>query len=449
MLTSNRQSVLTAELITIIGLPPNRYGELRHGTNVYCGLFVLLAGLGLIFWMVVGVTLSRATQNLCQRIRETCCESITKQDVAFFDDPKTSPSTLASVLSKGTDDLAGMGGPVIGGIMTFTSTIVGGIVISIIIGWKLALLCVATVPIVVLCGWLRLQVLAAFDSKNRQSVLRAALYAGELVRSVRAVASLAMETQATTFYNDFLVSQAADSFRPILTASLLYAASQSVVYLCAALVFWYGGQLLASGEYSNFQVYVCIISLVSGAQIAGSVFNFAPDMGKAAHSAQELEAIMKLEPSKSYQLRSKSEVTDLDLPESWEDCEIDFCQVSFAYPTRPTQPALEDLNIRVPAGQTLALVGQSGSGKSTAISLLARFYDLTHGQVTVGGIDIRDTDINRYRSGIALVSQEAIIFSGTLRDNIAVGLVDEQVDDTRILEVCRQTNLIDFVQSLP
>jgi ATP-binding cassette subfamily B (MDR/TAP) protein 1 len=440
---------LTAELITTLGLPEEQYGELRARTNLYCGLFMLLAGAALAFWMVVCMTLSRATQNLCQRVREQACQQILNQDVSFFDRADTSPSALAGVLSKSVDDLAGMGGPVMGGIMTFMTTIIGGVVLSVIIGWKLALVCTATVPIVVACGWLRLQVLATFDARSRQSGIRAALYAGELVRSVRTVASLGMETQATKFYIDFLTAQATDSLRPILSASALYAASQSVVYLCAALAFWYGGILIAGREYSDFQVYVCIISLVSGAQIAGSVFNFAPDMGKAAHSAQELEEIINSKRSNRNPSTKQLRPSGVGLPGSYKNCEIDFRNVTFIYPTRPTQHALKDLTIQVPAGQTLALVGKSGSGKSTCLSLLARFYQLEQGQLTVGGTNICDMDIDLYRSAIALVSQEAIIFSGTLRENIAMGLVDEEVDDTRILDVCRQTNLIDFVKSLP
>jgi ATP-binding cassette subfamily B (MDR/TAP) protein 1 len=444
-----RQSVLTAELMITLGLPRERYGELRHLNNLYCGLFLLLAAAGLIFWMVVCVTLSRATQNLCQRVRETCCERMMQQDVAFFDRVESSPSALVGVLSKGTDDLAGMGGPVIGGIMTFMATIAGGIVLSVVIGWKLALVCTATVPMVVACGWLRLQVLALFDARSRQNGSRAAIYAGELVRSVRAVASLSMETQSTTFYNNFLTTQAAASLRPILSASALYAASQSVVYLCTALAFWYGGNLIASGEYTDFQVYVCIISLVSGAQIAGSVFNYAPDMGKAAHSAQELEAIITQRHAEHESSPNKTQILRNGLPEGYEECDIDFRKVSFAYPARETQQVLDNFTVQVRPGRKLALVGQSGSGKSTCLSLLARFYHLEQGQITVGGTDIRDMDLQRYRSAIALVSQEPIIFSGSLRENIAVGLVDGEVDDARILDACRQTNLIDFVQSLP
>jgi ATP-binding cassette subfamily B (MDR/TAP) protein 1 len=436
-------------LIATLGLPRERYSELRNRTNLYCGLFVLLAVAGFAFWVIVCMTLSRATQNLCQRVREKACQQILQQDVSFFDRVESSPSALAGILSKSVDDLAGMGGPVIGGIMTFMATIIGGIVLSLVIGWKLALVCTATVPIVVACGWLRLQVLATFDARSRQSGFRAALYAGELVRSIRVVASLGMETQATTLYTNFLTAQAAESLRPILSASALYAASQSVVYLCAALAFWCGGSLIASREYSDFQVYVCIISLISGAQIAGSVFNFAPDMGKAAHSAQELEGIINSKSPGDGPSLEKARISGVGLPESYKDCNIDFHSITFVYPARPTHRALDDFTIQVPAGQTLALVGKSGSGKSTCLSLLARFYQLEQGQINVGGADIRDMDIGKYRSAIALVSQEAIIFSGTLRENIAMGLVDEEVDDARILDVCRQTNLIDFVQSLP
>ncbi|KAF5856053.1 hypothetical protein ETB97_007974 [Aspergillus alliaceus] len=448
------QAVFFAKLLTVIGYPPSQYGQLKHQVTVWSGVYVALAGAAFISWMGVEVALSYATQNLSHRARDVCFRSIMVQDMSFFDEPGNRPSALSTVLSKSTDDLAGMGGPVIGGILTFIATILGGIVLSLAVGWKLALVCTTTIPIVVVCGWLRLQVLAAFDTKIRQSGLDSAAYAGELVRSVRTVASLGLEEYALARYDAFVTKQAAKSLRSILVASALYTASQSIVYLCAALGFWYGGTLIANREYSEFQVYICFVSLISGAQIAGSIFTYAPDASKAMHASQELQMIIDLKPTinnASQGLLTSTGYNDVKggHHQDINACRIEFKNVVFTYPSRPTRRALDNLSITVEPGQTLALVGQSGSGKSTCVSLLERFYEPDQGRILIDGQDIRQRDVDEHRRTISLVSQETVMFSGTIRENIAIGLAGEEVSDDNILAACKQANILEFVESLP
>ncbi|OGM51002.1 hypothetical protein ABOM_000274 [Aspergillus bombycis] len=179
---------------------------------------------------------------------------------------------------------------------------------------------------------------------------------------MRTVASLGLEEQALMLYDGFLAKRAAKSLQSILVASALYAASQSVVYLCAALAFWYGGTLIADREYSDFQVYVCFVCLISGSQIAGSIFTFAPDAGKAMHAAQDLQYIAELDdpenelrwrPAESGILEHKR--TQHELLHGLDPCRVTLKNVSFAYPSRPDKRALDDFTITVEPGQTLAL----------------------------------------------------------------------------------------------
>ncbi|THW05787.1 leptomycin B resistance protein pmd1 [Aureobasidium pullulans] len=415
------------------------------------GLYVAIAGATFIFWMGVETTLAYATQKLSQRVRQMGFQTIMIQDMAFFDEPANTTNALSNVLSNSTDDLAGMGGPVMGGIFTFILTILGGIILSLVVCWKLALLCTATIPIVVACGWLRLQILNAFDTKVRQSGIDSAAYAGELIGSVRTVASLGLEEYSMRQYDSILAQRSAKSLQSILSASSLYAASQSVVYLCAALVFWYGGQLIADREYSTFQVYVCFVSLISGSQIAGSIFTFAPDASKAMHASQELEKVMQAKPKINHAFgnaEAETEKHDIQAQHP-KGCRIEFEDVTFSYPSRPDRLALNNFSIIVEPGQTLALIGQTGSGKSTCVSLLERFYEPDLGRVLVDRHDITELDVNAYRQTISLVSQESIMFSGTIRENIAVGQVEREVSDPEIMEACRQASIINFVQSLP
>lgn len=435
---------------------------MQRGVDLWAGLYVAISVVTFALWLCLGLVLSYATLQMTRRVRIACFKSILGQDIAFFDDMRNDATGLANLLSKSANELAGIGGSVIAGILTFVATIVAGIILSLAIGWKLALVCTATIPVVVACGWLRLQMLFSLDSKIRQSGKSSAAYAGKLVRAVQTVAALRLEQHALIIYRKSLRRQASDSWGSMILASSMYAASQSAVYLCAALVFWYGGGLIAAKEYSIFQFYICFVTLIIGSQIAGSIFTYAPDASKARQAAGELQRILHATPTINERLWTGStsmdgnqDLTDVDQAEKLQASkqlqgtyQIDFRDVSFTYPSRPGSRALDGLNLSIKPGETVALVGRSGSGKSTCVSLLERFYDVGSGQILVNGRDIRGIDVEEYRQSVALVSQETMLLSGTIRENLAIARGGQQVSDDEILDACRNANILEYVESL-
>ena len=122
---------------------------------------------------------------------------------------------------------------------------------------------------------------------------------------------------------------------------------------------------------------------------------------------------------------------------------IELKKVDFAYPTRPKNPILKGLNLEVKAGTSVGLVGKSGCGKSTVIALIQRFYDVERGSVKVDGFDIRELDVVWYRKHMALVSQDPVIYSGTIRDNIALGKVG--ASEHEVVEAARAANAHEFI----
>jgi ATP-binding cassette subfamily B (MDR/TAP) protein 1 len=434
-------------VLETLSLHSLRHHQLRNDIDLYAGLFLMVAGVAFLSWLGAGVAFAHSTEKLSHRLRDRCFRSIMSQDVAFFDKKEHSTGSLLSIISSSTEELTGLGGQVMGGTLTFTSTIVGGIILSLAVGWKLALVCTTTIPIIVACGWLRLQILAVFDAKTRQDGRDSASYASELVKSVETVASLGLEEFVLDRYDEFLAQQSAQSLRSILSASSLYAASQSIVYLCAALAFWYGGILIEDGEYSLFQFIICFSSLISGSQIAGSIFTFAPDASKAMHAAWEVKGILERKPLISPNHNGGDLDGDLS-GRSVEHGTIEFKNVSFSYPSRPQRLALDDFSLKVEPGQSVALVGGSGSGKSTVFSLVERFYDPNRGSVLAGGHDVSKLNLGQYRQIISLVSQEAVLYSGSIRENIALGIPDQNVPDEAIWAACKQANIHDFVASL-
>jgi len=365
-----------------------------------------------------------------------------RQDIAFFDKEENTAGALTSFLSTQTTHVAGLSGVTLGTLLTVITTLVAAIAVSTAIGWKLALVCTATIPVLLGCGFFRFWMLAQFQQRAKKAYETSASFACEATSAIRTVASLTREEDVLKIYVDSIEAQSKKSLNSVLKSSILYAASQSLMFACVALGFWYGGQRIADREYNLFQFFVCFSAVIFGAQSAGTIFSFAPDMGKAKQAAQELKILFDRKPT----IDSWSE--DGARLEHVEG-NIEFRDVHFRYPTRPEQPVLRGLNLTVAPGQYIALVGASGCGKSTTIQLLERFYDPLVGGIYVDGKEISSLNINDYRSYIALVSQEPTLYQGTIRENVLLGADREDVPDSAIEFACREANIYDFIMSLP
>ncbi|KAK5679210.1 GTPase-activating protein, partial [Elasticomyces elasticus] len=323
-----------------------------------------------------------------------------------------------------------------------TTTLGAAIVIALSLGWKLALVCISVVPLLLSCGFLRFYMLARFQQRSKLAYENSASYACEATSAIRTVASLTREQDVWTDYHDQLEEQAKKSLISIIKSSLLYACSQSLVFFCVALGFWYGGTLLGHHEYDIFHFFVSFSEILFGAQAAGTIFSFAPDMGKAKNAAAEFRRLFDRTPVIDT-WSNQGEMLD-----SVEGA-VEFRDVHFRYPTRGEQPVLKGLNLTVKPGQYIALVGPSGCGKSTTIALLERFYDALAGSVMVDGKDITQLNVNSYRSFLSLVSQEPTLYQGTIKENILLGCDKDDVAEEELVKICKDANIYEFILSLP
>ena len=436
------QSVLFAKSIVALSLPPSMYGKLRHDADFWSLMYLMLALTQIIAYLFQGTAFAYCSERLIHRARDQAFRAMLRQDIAFFDKDENSAGALTSFLSTETTHLAGMSGTTLGTILTVSTTLVAAVTVSCAIGWKLALVCTATIPILLGCGFYRFYMLAAFQARAKKAYEASASYACEATSAIRTVASLTREEDVWEHYHQSLVAQGQKSLQSVLKSSALYASSQSFVLLCIALGFWYGGTLIASKEYSMFQFFVCFSAIIFGAQSAGTIFSFAPDMGKAKHAAHELKILFDRKPDIDTWSPDGERVEHIE-------GNIEFRDVHFRYPTRPEQPVLRGLNLAVKPGQYVALVGASGCGKSTTVALLERFYDPLVGGVFVDGKDISRLHLNEYRSFLALVSQEPTLYQGSIRENVLLGADKEDVPEEAIIQACKDANIYDFIMSLP
>ena len=436
------QAVFFAKSITALALPPQFYDELQSNASFWSLMFLMLAFVMLISFCANGAAFAYCSERLVFRVRDQAFRTMLRQDISFFDKEENSAGALTSFLSTESTQMAGMSGTTLGTILTVLTTLIAALTLAIAIGWKLGLVCTATVPVVLACGFFRFWILARFESRSKKAYEGSASYACEATSAIRTVASLTREDDVWDHYHDMLESQGKKSLRSIAKSSLLYAGSQSFTFLAMALGFWYGGTLIGSGEYNLFQFFVCFSAVIFGAQSAGTVFSFAPDMGKAKYAAQRLKILFDRKPAIDTWSTDGDEVEHIDGT-------IEFRDVHFRYPTRPEQPVLRGLNLTVKPGQYVALVGASGCGKSTTIQLLERFYDPLAGGVFVDNKDISSYNVNNYRSFLSLVSQEPTLYQGTVKENVLLGVTEDVVSDDRIIQACQDANIYDFIMSLP
>lgn len=436
------QAVFFGESIVALSLPPSQYTELRSHADFWALMYLMLAFTQIISFSAQGIAFAYCSERLVHRARSQAFRTMLRQDIAFFDKEENSAGALTSFLSTETTHLSGMSGVTLGTILVVSTTLIAAISLSCAINYKLALVCTATIPILLSCGFLRFWMLARFQDRAKKAYESSASYACEATAAIRTVASLTREDDVWEHYHQAIAEQERKSLRSILRSSVLYASSQSFMFLCTALGFWYGGTLIANGEISELHFFICFSAIIFGAQSAGTIFSFAPDMGKAKQAAKELKTLFDRVPT-----------IDSWSPdgERFKDMEgtIEFRDVHFRYPTRPEQPVLRGLNLTVKPGQYVALVGASGCGKSTTIALMERFYDPLSGGVFVDGKEISSLNINDYRGFLALVSQEPTLYQGSIRENVLLGADREDIPEEAIVQACKDANIYEFIISLP
>ncbi|KAJ5527188.1 ABC multidrug transporter mdr1 [Penicillium frequentans] len=422
------QAYLYAKAISVLVLPESMFDQLRHEANFWSLIFFVIGIVQLFTFGTHGIAFGICSERLVSRSRSRAFRMILRQDISFFDRDENTTGALTSFLSTETKYLAGISGQNLGMILMTSTTLIAAMCISLAFGWKLALVCISTLPVLLGCGFYQFYMLAAFEQKSKSGHQDSASYACEATSAIRTVAALTREHDVWSNYHDILQAQSHANLFTTLKSSVLYAASQALVFFCVALGFWYGGTLLGRGEYNTFQFFVSFSEVLFGAQSAGAVFSFAPDIGKAKNAAFELRKLFDIRPKIDI-WSTKGEIID---PEK-----------------KSTRPVLGGLNLRVQPGQYIALVGPSGCGKSTTIAMLERFYNVASGEILLDGKNINDININSYRSQFSLVSQEPTLYQGTIKENIMLGVDHTDVSEDEITQVCKDANIYDFIMSLP
>ncbi|KAI0120611.1 P-loop containing nucleoside triphosphate hydrolase protein, partial [Xylariales sp. AK1849] len=436
------QAVFYGQAISALSLPPTMYETLRRDVNFWSLMYLMLGGTAFLGWGLSGLCFAYCSERLIHRARDQSFRAMLHQDIFLYDKAEFSAGSLTSSLSTDATNLAGISGVTLGSIFIISTTLVAGVALAVAVGWKLGLVITATIPIVLTCGLVRLKILGELARQSKAAYEASATYACEASAAIKTVASLSLESFVQEKYHSILEDQRQKSVISTLKSTALYAASQSANFLCIALAFWYGGSLIVHDGYTMLQFFICYAAVIAGAFSAGAIFSFAPDMSKSRQAAQDIKTLLERPVNIDARRGSGQMLTKMDGG-------LEMRNIYFRYPNRPEKAVVNGLSLSVQPGQYVGLVGASGCGKSTIIALLERFFDPEAGQILVDGKDISTLNIKNYRSHLALVSQEPTLYQGTILENITLGSNDQDVSEERIIKVCKDAHIYDFIQSLP
>lgn len=414
-------------------------GESRFSLSVreYGWVFlVLLIAQGLFSYLRT-VTMAIVSENGMADLRKDLFNKITTLSYSYFESKRI--GELTSRITNDIEQLQSIFSVTLAELLRQIITLIIGIGVLAWLAPKLSLIMLASIPIVIFVGMIFGRFVRRISKARQDQIAITNTIAEEVLQNFMVVKS---------FTNEYLESiRYAHSIREVVSISIRYAKWRGVFFMFIItllfgsifFVLWQGALMVENGEMKLGDLFAFIMytGMIGGA-IAGLgslVTQLIGAIGATDRVFEILDQPHEVDISEPLVLYPRFEG------------DIAFSGVSFNYPSRPETTVLDNINMKILPGQTVALVGASGAGKSTIISLLLRLYDYSDGIITIDGQNIRDLDLIHLRSNMAIVPQDISLFAGSIRDNIRYGRPNATEEE--IIEAAKNANAWEFISEMP
>eukprot|EP00268_Persea_americana_P039712 TRINITY_DN3933_c0_g1_i1.p1 TRINITY_DN3933_c0_g1~~TRINITY_DN3933_c0_g1_i1.p1 ORF type:complete len:1408 (+),score=266.26 TRINITY_DN3933_c0_g1_i1:281-4504(+) len=379
-------------------------------------------------------------EKMTERVRRMMFSAMLRNEVGWFDEEENSADTLSMRLANDATFVRAAFSNRLSIFIQDTAAVIVALLIGMLLEWRLALVALATLPILTVSAVAQKMWLAGFSRGIQEMHRKASLVLEDAVRNIYTVVAFCAGNKVMELYRLQLERIFKQSFLHGVAIGFAFGFSQFLLFACNALLLWYTAISVKNDHLSirtALKEYV-VFSFATFALV--EPFGLAPYILKRRDSLASvfeiIDRVPKIDPDDNSGLKPPVVYGSLELKN------VDFC-----YPTRPEVMVLSNFSLKVNGGQTIAVVGVSGSGKSTIISLIERFYDPVAGQVLLDGRDLKLYNLRWLRNHLGLVQQEPIIFSTTIRENIIYAR--HNASEAEMKEAARIANAHHFISSLP
>lgn len=400
---------------------------------------ILCAILSLLFGMFSGIFASKASSGFAKNLRKNLYYKV--QDFSFSNIDKFSTSSLVTRLTTDVTNTQRAFQMVIRIAVRTPLMLITSLFFAISISAKLSLIFLVIVPILgVGLYWITTtvhpimkRVFHTYDDLNN--------VVEENVSGIRVVKSFVIEDKETQKFEKVSNSIYEDFSKGEKILALNSPLMQFSIYICILAISWFGAKIIVNTGMTELTTGELMTMLTYSIQILSSLMMLSMVLVMITISKSSAERIVEV-------LDEESDITNPDTPiKEVKDGSIKFDKVSFSYVKDKQKECLKDINLDIKSGETVGIIGGTGSGKSSLVNLIPRLYDVTEGELLVGGEDVRKYDLEDLRNQVACVLQKNVLFSGTIAENIRWG--DENASDEDVKRVCKLAQADEFIMQFP
>ncbi|KAF2853248.1 leptomycin B resistance protein pmd1, partial [Plenodomus tracheiphilus IPT5] len=445
--------------------PCNSPDYIRSHGAFLSGMWFMLACIEFLAnfasWAVFGLI----SERLIYKVRNLSLQTLLRQPLQWHESEARSPSQLLEYITKDGNSLAGFSGSIIGTLFSVLVNFVAAIVLSHVVAWRIAVVCLVMVPLLLGAGYMQLRAISRFAVKHAGAFSSSIGVTIEAVSNIKTVHALSIEDEILQTYRRSLQGPRREMVQQSFKTNVWLAIANSFGGFIYAFAYWWGSKNIIEGRYTQTQFFIILIAMLVSAQLWGQLFTLAPEISKAKSAISRICGLIELGKHSPSSTSGRS-TAELEYSEKEKDLEamadstpppsatggarVVFRDVQFAYPARPGTPVLTSLSLSIQPGQFCALVGPSGAGKSTVLALLERFYSPSSGSISINGLDISRHHGVSFRDDIAYVPQENVLFQGSIRFNISLGArPGHEPSDEEIQEACKLANIHETIAELP
>lgn len=411
-----------------------------NGTFIsrYFGMMIVIGGVLAVASSARFYFVSWIGERVVADLRADVFAHLTRLGPSFFD--RTHSGEVMSRLTSDTTQIKAAASSAISQSVRALMMIVGALIMMFVTSVTLTLIVIVAIPVILLpiIGFGR--VVRKRSRQAQDSLASASALAAENLAAVNTLQAFTSEAAISGRFNAAVETAFDDARARLIARAVMTAMAMFLIVASIVGVLWFGASMVIEGTITAGRLGQFILYAVFAAGSLAQLSEVWGEVQQAAGSAERLIELLEAEPL------IKAPAHPAPMPEPTKG-HVVFEGVSFAYPTRADDPALDDVSFAAAPGELVALVGPSGAGKTSVFNLVARFYDVTDGRVLVDGLDVRDVDPVELRKRLALVPQDISLFADTVASNIRYG--DQIATDDDVVKAAKAANAHEFIEALP